>query len=62
MNRFAGGDDGLRRLISDGNGTTTVGKLEGFQTASPQKIVFHSLRNTCFRLTEAPCELRDTAN
>ena len=35
MTRFAGGDDGLRRLTSDGNGTTTVGKLEGFQTASP---------------------------
>lgn len=54
MTRFASGDDGLQRLTSDGNGTTTVGKLEGFQTASPQKIVFHSLRNTCFRLTQAP--------
>src|SRR6266849_1247072 len=38
-----------------GDGTTTVRKLEGFQDKPPsQKIAFHGLRNTLFRLIEHP--------
>jgi len=37
MNCLVGGDTGLGWLASGGNGTTMVGKLEGFQTGSLQE-------------------------